>query len=79
MDVQFYLDAVEKAIESYRRQEIMNTDQGSLITWHGFSWLLLTQGIRMNMDGRRVLRDDDFVECLRRSVKYGEVYLYAHG
>lgn len=78
MDVQFCLDAVEEAIERYGRPEIMNTDQGSQFTSHGFTGLLKTQGIRISMDGRGAWRDNVFVERLWRSVKYEEVYLYAY-
>jgi putative transposase len=42
LDVQFCLNAVEEAIERYGRPEIMNTDQGSQFTSHGFTGLLKT-------------------------------------
>jgi len=78
MDVQFCLDAVEEAIERYGRPDIMNTDQGSQFTSHGFTGLLKAQGIRISMDGRGAWRDNVFVERLWRSVKYEEVYLHAY-
>ena len=48
----FYIEAVEEAIERYGVPEIFNTDQGSQFTSDDFTRLLKDNGIRISMDGR---------------------------
>lgn len=79
LEVEFCLDAVEKALARHGRPEIFNTDQGSQFTSAGFTGLLLRNAIAVSMDGRGAWRDNVFVERLWRSVKYEEVYLRAYG
>ena len=78
MDVQFCLDAVIDAIDTYGTPEIMNTDQGSQFTSLAFTDLLKQHHIRISMDGKGCWRDNVFVERLWRTVKYEEVYLRAY-
>jgi putative transposase len=74
MDMDFCLDALERALGS-RRPEIFNSDQGSQFTSNSFTGYLEAEGIRISMDGRGRVFDNIFVERLWRSVKYEEVYL----
>ncbi len=78
MDVHFCLEAMEEAIARYGAPEIVNTDQGSQFTSQAFTGLLKEQNIQISMDGKGAWRDNVFVERLRRSVKYEEVYLHAY-
>jgi len=78
MEVEFCLDAVEEALARYGRPKIFNTDQGSQFTSGAFRGLLLENAIAISMDGRGSWCDNVFVERLRRSVKYEEVYLHAY-
>jgi putative transposase len=78
MDVGFCIEAVEEAIARYGRPEIFNTDQGSQFTSTAFTGLLITNGIRISMDGKGAWRDNVFVERVWKSVKYEEVYLKAY-
>jgi putative transposase len=78
LEVEFCLEAVEAALASYGRPEIVNTDQGSQFTSTAFTGLLLDNAIAISMDGRGSWRDNVFVERLWRSVKYEEVYLRAY-
>lgn len=78
MDVGFCIEAVEEAIARYGRPEIFNTDQGSQFTSTAFTSLLITNGIRISMDGKGAWRDNVFVERVWKSVKYEEVYLKAY-
>ncbi len=78
MDMHFCVDAVEEAIATHGKPEIMNTDQGSQFTSQAFTGLLKENDIRISMDGKGAWRDNVFVERLWRSVKYEEVYLHAY-
>jgi putative transposase len=78
MDVGFCIEAVEEAIARYGRPEIFNTDQGSQFTSTAFTSLLITNSIRISMDGKGAWRDNVFVERVWKSVKYEEVYLKAY-
>ena len=74
MDVEFCVDALEEAL-SKGTPEIFNTDQGSQFTSEAFTGMLLQHGIQISMDGKGRYKDNIFVERLRRSLKYEEVYL----
>jgi putative transposase len=78
MDVQFCLDVVQEAIDTYGKPEIFNTDQGSQFTSFAFTDLLKQNGIQISMDGKGCWRDNVFVERLWRTIKYEEVYLKAY-
>ena len=58
--------------------EIFNTDQGSQFTSDAFTGLLKANEIQISMDGKGGWKDNVFVERLRKSVKYEEVYLRAY-
>ena len=60
------------------KPEVSNTDQGSQFTGAAFTGLLADNGIAISMDGKGAWRDNVFVERLRRSVKYEEVYPLAY-
>jgi transposase InsO family protein len=66
------------ALPKHGTPEIVNTDQGAQFTGETFTDLLITNGIKISMDGKGAWRDNVFVERLWRSVKYEEVYLRAY-
>ena len=78
MDTAFCIEAVEEALARYGRPEIFNTDQGSQFTSRAFTGLLAANDINISKDGKGAWRDNVFVECIWRSVKYEEVYLHAY-
>jgi putative transposase len=78
METTFCIEALEDALVRNARPEIFNTDQGSQFTSSAFTGVLVENGIAISMDGRGSWRDNVFVERLRRSVKYEEVYLRAY-
>ncbi len=78
MAMHFCVDAVEEAIATHGKPEIMNTDQGSQFTSQGFAGLLNENDIRISMDGKGAWRDNVFGDRLWHSVKYEEVYLHAY-
>ena len=54
MDVEFIMDALEEALETYGCPAIMNTDQGSQYTSARFIQALQDQGIQVHGWQRRV-------------------------
>lgn len=74
MDVDFCLDALERALRR-GRPEIFNSDQGSQFTSDKFTGVLAKRGVAISMDGRGRGLDNIFIERLWRSLKYEEVYL----
>ena len=50
---------------------------GSQFTSTDFTKVLLTEKIKISMDGKGAWRDNVFVERLWKSIKYEEVYLRA--
>lgn len=77
-DTYFCLEALERALGTYGRPEIFNTDQGAQFTSNLFTNRLQEADIRISMDGRGRWLDNVFVERLWRSLKYEEVYLKAY-
>jgi putative transposase len=78
MEADFCVEALEEALAKHGRPEAFNTDQGSQFTSAAFTDVLLKAGVAISMDGKGSWRDNVFVERLRRSVKYEEVYLKAY-
>lgn len=68
--------SIENQLEK-RTEPISNTDQGCQFS-SLFIELLKHYGIRQSMGGKGCWRDNVFVECLWRTIKYDEVYLYAY-
>jgi len=67
--------ALEAALGTGRRPEIVNTDQGCQFTSEAWTGLVEASGIAVSMDGRGRVYDNIFVEWLWRTVKYEDVYL----
>jgi putative transposase len=78
MDARFCVEALEKALRTYGKPEIFNTDQGAQFTSDAFTSVLKGHEIRISMDGKGRWVDNVFVERLWRSLKYEEVYLKAY-
>ena len=73
--------ALEEALARFGKPEIFNTDQGSQFTSAVFTGALVKAGVAISMDGRGRWMDKVFIERLRRSLNYEDVYLkgYADG
>ena len=78
MESGFCVEAVEEALARFGAPRIFNTDQGSQFTSEAFTGLLKKHAIQINMDGKGCWRGNVFVERLRRTVKYEEVYLHVY-
>lgn len=72
----FCIHALEAALQK-AKPEIFNTDQGSQFTSYSFTKRLLSQEIKISMDGKGRALDNIFVERLWRTVKYDFLYLHA--
>jgi putative transposase len=75
MDAQWCKETLEEAIRIHGKPEIVNTDQGSQFTAEVFTALVLSNGIKLSMDGKGRAIDNVFIERLWRSVKYESIYL----
>ena len=78
LDTGFCVAALNEALCTYGRPEIINTDQGSQFTSEAFTQVLNDANVRISMDGKGRWRDNVFIERLWRSLKYEEVYLSAY-
>ncbi len=74
LEADFCIEALEETLAK-GGCEIFNTDQGAQFTTKRFTDPLLTQGIKVSMDGKGRALDNIFVERLWRSVKYENIYL----
>ena len=52
--------------------------ESAQFTSSAFTSLLHDHDIRISMDGKGCWRDNVFIECVWRSIKYEEVYLHAY-
>ena len=75
LDGRFCLEALELALQTGRRPEIFNTDQGAQFTADAFTGRLAKAGVAISMDGRGRALDNVFTERFWWSVKYEYVYL----
>lgn len=76
MDAEWCQRCLAEAIETHGKPEIINTDQGSQFTSEVFANYVLSQEIKLSMDGKGRAIDNAFIERLWRSVKYEKLYLY---
>lgn len=75
MDAEWCKEALEEAIAIHGKPEIVNTDQGSQFTSEIFTHFVLSNEIKISMDGKGRAIDNVFIERLWRSVKYESIYL----
>jgi putative transposase len=74
----FCVEALQEGLAKFGKPEIFNTDQGSQFTSEGWIDVLEKAGVAISMDGKGRWIDNVFIERLRRSVKYEEVYLHGY-
>jgi putative transposase len=77
LDASFCLVALESALH-IGQPDVFNSDQGAQFTSQAFTSRLQSAGIHISWDGRGRALDNVFVERLRRSVKWEEVYLHSY-
>ncbi|MBA3755974.1 MAG: transposase [Nitrosomonas sp.] len=74
----FFIEAVQEAMNKYGKPEIFNTDQGCQFTSRKFIRLLKDNGIHISMDGKAAGVTTCLWSRLWKSVKYEEVYLHTY-
>lgn len=67
---------MEKAIRTYGKPEIINSDQGSQFTCASWIEQMGSHGIQISMDGKGRATDNAYIERLWRTVKREYVYLF---
>ena len=75
LEADFCTKALQNGLARYPQPDIFNSDQGVQFTSQEFTAILLSNNIRISMDGRGRCFDNIFTERLWRSIKYEEVYL----
>lgn len=75
MHSDFCVENLVSALQQHAKPDIHNSDQGSQFTAQDYVELLLSNEIKVSMDGRGSYYDNIFNERLWRTVKYEEVYL----
>ena len=70
LDTEFYLDALEMALEGGRKPTIFHTDQDCQFTSTDFVARLQEDDIKISWSGRKRCYDNILVERLWRTVKY---------
>lgn len=74
LEVDFALSALESGLK-LGTPMIGNSDQGCQFTSRRYTEMLLSNNIKISMDGRGRALDNIFTERLWRTVKYQEVYI----
>ena len=77
LEADFCVECVEEAFD-YGRPGIFNSDQGVQFTSNDFTQKLLSNNIRISMDGRGRVFDNIFIERLWRTVKYDNIYVHEY-
>ena len=75
MDRFFCLDALEEALRTHGRPDIVNSDQGSQFTNPDFIKALKNAGVKVSMNGKGRALDNLPIERFWRTLKWDEVYL----
>lgn len=75
LDAEVQQNLLKTAVEQHGKPEIVNSDQGSQFTCHGWVNLLKDSDIKISMDGKGRALDNIFIERLWRTVKQDYVYL----
>jgi putative transposase len=74
LETDFCIYAIEEALKTGTKPEIVNSDQGAQYTSKAWTDMLKRYDIAISMSGKGRCWDNIFVERLWRSLKYEEVY-----
>jgi putative transposase len=75
LESSFCVEALEDALTTWPRPEILNSDQGVQFTSQAFTSILEDTGVSISMDGRGRVFDNIFIERLWRTLKQEHIYL----
>ena len=75
MEAEWCAGFMKEAFDKQGFPEILNTDQGAQFTSNLFTKAVLSNNVKLSMDGKGRATDNAFIERLWRSVKYEKLYL----
>ena len=76
MEAEWVVDTLKMTINTYRKPEIINTDQGSQFTSDEYiEYVKSLETVRISMDGKGRATDNVFIERFFRTIKYEKIYL----
>lgn len=75
LDAESSLDVIRKAVETYGKPEILNSDQGSQFTCKQYIEYLKENKIRVSMDSKGRALDNIYIERFWRTIKQKHIYL----
>lgn len=75
LDTSFCIEVLEEALESGKKPEIFNTDQGSQYTSNEFTQRLKDEGIKISMDSKGRALDNVIIERFWGSLKREKIYI----
>jgi putative transposase len=76
MEAGFCLDALNKALATGKKPEILNTDQGCQFTSKAWIDQVEVNGIKVSMDGKGRWADNIYIERFWRTIKYEHILLF---
>lgn len=76
METQFCQEALDRALSTGQKPEILNTDQGCQFTSKAWITQVEENGIKVSMDGKGRWADNIFIERFWRTLKYEHILLY---
>ena len=76
LDTDLCEQALDNALLSGAKPEIVNIDQDCQFISESWCNLLNQHGIKISMDGKGRWADNVYVECVWRTIKYEIVYLH---
>lgn len=78
MDKEFCIRVLNKAIYTYGKPDIFNTDQGSQFTSTDFTDILKKYEIKISMDSVGRCLDNVIIERFFRTLKYEDFYIFKY-
>jgi putative transposase len=78
LDTESCLRALENALKTGYKPQIINSDQGCQFTSESWVWALVEHRIEISMDGKGRWADNIQIERFWRTLKYEEVYLKSY-
>jgi len=76
MEAEWCSGFIQEAFDKHGAPDILNTDQGAQFTSTIFTSTVLSNGVKLSMDGKGRATDNAFIERLWRSVKYEKIYVH---
>jgi putative transposase len=76
MEAEWCSEFIQEAFDKHGAPDILNTDQGAQFTSTVFTSTVLSNGVKLSMDGKGRATDNAFIERLWRSVKYEKIYVH---